>query len=61
MKTRVVTLDGIFVRNESGFYEPEHEEHIRCILCIWASLGIAAWAAFIGVGYAIWRVFEALA
>jgi hypothetical protein len=63
MKTRVVTLEGTYVRNPSTRlyeHEPEQEERLRCPLCIWVSLGIAAWAALIGVGYAIWRAAQAL-
>lgn len=59
----ISTLDGIFVLNpDTGLYEPiEPAERYRHAGWIIIGLGLAALAAAIGAGYAIYRVFEALA
>jgi len=44
----------------ADFYD-EPSQEVRAPGLIILGLCIAAWAAFIGAGYAIWRVVEALA
>lgn len=44
----------------ADFYDEPYQE-VRYPGLIILGLCIAAWAAFIGVGYAIWRVVEAVA
>ena len=63
MKSRVVTLEGTYIRNaKTGFYAPaEATEHYPCRLCIWIAVDIAAAALLGGAGYAVWQAWLALA
>lgn len=62
MKPRIVTQDGTFILDDTGFYilfeEPEPEmAHPRLLL---AFLVVTGWTAFIGAGYSIYRAVEAV-
>lgn len=60
---RVSTPEGIFILDSTGHYIPEAEREEKSPL-IWMllySLAAIGGLAFIGAGYAFYRVFEALA
>ena len=63
MKSRVVTLEGTYIRNaKTGFYAPaEASEHYPCRGCIWIAAAAISWAAALGAGYATWQAWLALA
>ncbi|RWO22840.1 hypothetical protein [Mesorhizobium sp.] len=62
--TAATDLNAAIRIHQAADYIPEpaeETEHYPCLLCVWIAAAAIAWAAAIGVAYALYQAWQAIA